>query len=123
LGIHNGQHKELFGEGITIKGLIPFYPANGLAQAVIPNADSIFNDPSDLVDSNAPPALVFHGNKDGMVPPEKSIQLKEKYTNAGVTECAIIWMDFSGHAGDLHYFGPYSQIFLFYMERFLALYR
>ncbi len=122
LGIASGDYPEMFGTGIEIKGLIPFYPANGLAENIL-DADTIFHDPADLVTENSPPALIIHGDKDGLVPPHIARDFQDAYYAVGRTECAIIWHSFAGHAGDLHYFGPYSQVGLYFMERFLYLHR
>ena len=123
LAIANGSYSALFGTGVKIKGIIPYYPANGLSKNVLPNSDTIFNDGLNFLTNNSPPILIFHGKQDGLVKPEISENIKSAYKQKGITECAIIWWKFSGHAGDLNYFGPYSQIGLYYSERFMYLYR
>ncbi len=123
LAIANGSVSHLFGAGISVKGIIPYYPANGLSKNVLPDSNTIFNDGLNFITPNSPPILIFHGEQDGLVKPSISVQIKAVYRQHGITESALIWWKFSGHAGDLHYYGPYSQIGLYYMERFMYLYK
>jgi acetyl esterase/lipase len=123
LAISNGSMPHLFGTGIVVKGIIPYYPANGLSKNVLPDSNTIFNDGLNFITPNSPPILIFHGKQDGLVKPSISEQIKTMYRQQGITESALIWWTFSGHAGDLHYYGPYSQIGLYYAERFMYLYK
>jgi acetyl esterase/lipase len=107
----------------TIKGMVPFYPANGHAPNTKPLDVPELIDPGLLINSSSPPCLIYHGTQDGMVDPQISVNIKKKYTDFGIKECAIIWQPFGGHANDIYYSGSYSQVFIYYMERFLYLYQ
>lgn len=125
LAIANGSYTSIFGSGITIKGLIPFYPAN-FCEDGIPtfiDGDPEFLNPELLVDASSPPCLIYQGTQDGLVNPRIARSFLNSYIEVGNTRCAIIWMPFAGHGSDLHFSGYYNMIFLYYMERFLALYR
>ncbi len=122
LAISNGSFTSYFGSALTIKGFVPFYPANGLAGSVdqgrsIPE----FLDPTLLVDSTSPPCLIYQGTQDGLVAPEIAQKFKDAYTAADNPACAVIWMPMAGHGSDLYFSGYYNTFFLYYMERFLYL--
>ncbi len=118
LGIASGSYSNIFSSNITIKGLIPFYPAIGVYNVVDP-----FRNPSLLVEQNSPPCLIFQGTQDGLVRPEVSERFLDEYLNAGNTNCSILYMPFAGHANDLYFSGYYTQVFLYFMERFMFLFR
>jgi acetyl esterase/lipase len=124
LAIASGNYTSYFGTGLTIRGLIPEYPANGMAgpldQGRSPPA---FIDPTLLVTATSPPCLDYHGTQDGLINPAISQELKDAYTNADNPACAIIWLPMAGHGSDLYFSGYYNILFLYYMERFLYLYR
>ncbi len=120
LGISSGNYSALFGTNLTIKGLIPFYPANGHA-ARFGGSPEFINPDDYLVDSNSPPCLVFQGLEDGLVHPSISQELRDAYIAAGNPKCAVLYFPFAGHAADLYFTGYYNQVFLYYMERFLYL--
>lgn len=125
LAIANGSYTSIFGSGMTIKGFVPFYPANFCENGVTPfiDGDPEFLNPELLVDASSPPCLVYQGTQDGFVNPRIARSFLNSYTEAGNTNCAIIWMPLAGHGSDLHFSGYYNMIFLYYMERFLALHR
>lgn len=108
---------------LHINGIIPFYPANALAQKMGVEASDTFSDPGLNIDELSPPCLIFQGTHDGLVKPEITEKLLEEYLNSGNNECAIIYMIFGGHSSDIYFSGYYNQVFLYYMERFMFQYR
>ena len=121
LAINNESYADMFSSHLKIKGLIPFYPPNGLQSDLLTGSPGLL-DPEMLVEEDSPPCLVFHGTSDGWVPPRVTKSLKNKYTSKNNRECAILWMPLGGHACDSYFSGYYNQVFLYYMERFLYLY-
>ena len=122
LGISSKQYPKIFGENITIKGMIPLYPGR-------PNfeGDDEFIAPEEyLVDKDSPPCLIYQGTHDfgreGEQTKRYSKEYKKAYEDAGKDECCIIWLSFSGHGADAwHRTGHYNQVFTYYMERFMYL--
>jgi len=124
LAIAGGDYSSLFGSGITIKGFVPFYPANNAARAVDGGiSDPEFYDPTLLVSANSPPCLVYQGSQDGLVDPQSAQNLKNQYTSQGNRACMVVTLPFAGHGSDIAFYGYYNQFFLYYMERFLYLHR
>ncbi len=124
LAMPDPSYKHLFSPALTLKGYIPFYPANkvtGVLRSIGGAAD--FIDVERLVKADSPPCLIFQGTKDGMVPWETSASFKENYSALGNDRCAVLYMPLGAHACDLQFAGYYNQLFLYYMERFIALYR
>lgn len=117
-GIHSGNYTHIFGNNLTIKGVIPFYPGLG---APLVEGSLIFKYPQNLINGSSPPCLIYQGTQDNLVHPSMSQLIKDTYTNHGNSKCAIIWLDFAGHASDLYFSGYYNQLFLYYMERFMYL--
>ena len=124
LAINKGTYTHLFGTNLTIKGLIPFYPANGMNGYLgISGTNSELIHPKQMINTTSPPCLIFQGTNDILCWFRISHNFKDAYTRVGNEKCAIIWMPFGGHACDLYFNGYYNQIFLYYMERFMYLYR
>jgi len=120
LGIASGNYSSTFGDNMTIKGLIPFYPGNGHPTRFGGSVELI--NPDDyLVNASSPPCLIFQGVEDGIVHWSITQDLKDAYTAAGNDKCAAIYLPLGGHASDLYFTGYYNQVFLYYMERFLYL--
>lgn len=117
LGIASGEYTDIFGENVTIKGMIPFYPANG--HSGLDGKKEFENPEKYLVDKNSPPTLIYQGTHDGSCAPV-SRNIKRAYDDVD-QECCIIWLPMAGHADDLYFSGYYSTIFLYYIERFLFL--
>ncbi|MBY9001343.1 MAG: alpha/beta hydrolase [Candidatus Heimdallarchaeota archaeon] len=113
----NGTYSDMFSPDLTINGLIPYYPANRISVE-----DNPFDNPGILVDENSPACLIYHGAQDGLVHPEVSLDLYDRYIENGNTNCTLILMPFAGHASDVYFTGNYNQIFLYFMERFLYLF-
>ncbi|MHA1439548.1 MAG: alpha/beta hydrolase [Promethearchaeota archaeon] len=121
LAIDSGKYEQYFGKNVTIKGLIPYYPGNGLPEALGLSGDNELIHPEELVTKSSPPCLIFHGTNDGLAHPDISKEFRKAYINSGNNKCAILWAPFGGHGCDAYYSGYYSQVFLYYMERFLYL--
>ncbi len=110
--------------GLIIRGFIPYYPGNGGPRFIDNNASlNEFYDPELLVTAASPPCLIFQGSADALVPPMISERFKAAYTAAGNQICALMELPLAGHAGDIFFSGYYSTFFLYYMERFMYLYR
>lgn len=124
LGLAGGGYGELMLDPrIQVKGLIPFYPANGLAGELgIPGSPEL-NDPALLVQPDSPPVLIYQGTHDGIVDPAIAGQLRQAYLDAGNRRAALLYMPFGGHGSDYYFAGPYTQAFIYYMERFMLQYR
>ncbi|MHA1727545.1 MAG: alpha/beta hydrolase [Promethearchaeota archaeon] len=125
LGIASGNYTEIFGSNLTIKGLIPFYPAFFLfSEPYIPGyTRPEFLDPRLLVNEASPPCLIYHGSEDGLVSPIEAQSMKDAYDINGIGNCAVLWMPLGAHCSDIYFSGYYNQIFLYYMERFLYIYQ
>jgi len=121
LAIANGGYPELFGHNLTIKGFIPFYPANGLLNFFGIGGKEEFINPEIMVEENSPPCLIFQGTHDIINYFGIANDFKNNYLAHGNNDCSIIWMPLGGHACDFYFSGYYNQIFLYYMERFLYL--
>ncbi len=117
------KYPELSHSRIRINGIIPFYPANSLAQSMGLVESDAFLNPGLNVDEFSPPCLIYQGTHDGIVKSEITEQLREQYIKNGNNECAIIYMPFGGHSGDVYFSGYYNQVFIYYMERFMFQYR
>lgn len=122
LAIANGNYTDMFSANLTIKGIIPFYPANGAMKFFGLTGRPEFKYPERLVEENSPPCLIFQGTHDILNYFGISERIRDSYQNKGNTECAILWMPYGGHASDFYFSGYYNQIFLYFMERFMFLY-
>jgi len=121
LAIANGGFPEIFGTSLTIKGQIPFYPANGHSRLEGDTYGEVFDKPEKhLIDKDSPPCLIYQGTHDKSCASVSRV-IKEEYDEVGNDECCIIWLPMSGHANDVYFSGYYNQVFLYYMERFLYL--
>jgi acetyl esterase/lipase len=113
-------YASFFSSGLTIKGLIPYYPANGFLRSG--GVVSEFYETERLVGPDSPPCLIFQGELDGLVAPQISQRMKDAYEQNGTGKCAIILFPFAAHANDLFVFPSYPGIiFTYYLERFLYL--
>lgn len=124
LAMAGGAHNHIFNSGITIKGYVPFYPANKatkLLESIGGAAEWV--DVELLVRQDSPPCLIFQGTRDGMVPPDTARSFRDRYREAGNVRCAVLYQPLGAHASDYQFTGYYNQVFLYYMERFLALHR
>ncbi|MGB4658782.1 MAG: alpha/beta hydrolase fold domain-containing protein, partial [Mobilitalea sp.] len=115
LAIANGGYSDILDSRIKVKGIIPFYPANGLANI---GGKKELVDPALLVDKNSPPCLIYQGTHDGIVDPQIAKDLKASYTQNENSKCALIMMPLASHGSDFYYSSYYNQVFIYYMERF-----
>ncbi|WP_080147245.1 alpha/beta hydrolase fold domain-containing protein [Marinilactibacillus piezotolerans] len=123
LGLSSGEYTDLLDDRLTVNGIIPTYPANGLAGYQDITGEDELVDPALLVEENSPPALVYQGQHDTIVDPRVAENFKDAYLENNNTEIAIIRMPYGEHASDLYFPGFYSQTFIYYMERFMYQYR
>ncbi|OWA34125.1 hypothetical protein B9G55_17525 [Saccharibacillus sp. O16] len=114
--------KPVIAPGIQIKGIIPYYPANGLASNVGVK-DGAFGDPSKLVNADSPPILIYQGDQDGIVAPETARNFVRAYREAGNTRAALIEMPMGTHGSDMYFPSYYNAPFTYMMERFMLKYR
>jgi len=123
LGISSGKYNDIFTTDIKIKGLIPFYPANGISKDLNISGKEEFISPEKMVTKDSPPCLIFQGTHDTLVAPDVSLALRDRYIEVGSKECAVLWMPLGAHDSNHHFIGYYNQIFLYYMERFMDIYK
>ncbi|MFL2120012.1 alpha/beta hydrolase [Marinilactibacillus psychrotolerans] len=123
LGLSSGEYTELLDDRLTVNGIIPIYPANGLAGYQDITGEDELVDPALLVEEDSPPTLVYQGQHDTIVDPQVAENFKAAYLENGNTEIAIIRMPYGEHASDLYFPGFYSQTFIYYMERFMYQYK
>lgn len=106
---------------LTLRGVIPFYPGIGYARSLgIPSSPEL-DELGPLLGPRNPPALFYQGNLDGMADPKRIRAFVRAYDDAGGGAAVLVEFPSAGHASDLNFWNPYSQVFLHYMERFLAL--
>ncbi len=122
LAMASGSYLDLFNENLKVRGLVPFYPANGQMGFFGVNGKDEFKNPEQLIESDSPPCLIFQGTHDILNYFSISKNIQNMYYYKGNQKCAILWMPFGGHASDFYFTGYYNQIFLYYMERFIYLY-
>ncbi|MFX0026058.1 MAG: alpha/beta hydrolase [Candidatus Hermodarchaeota archaeon] len=132
-GIYAEYYNNTFAHNLTVRAIIPLYPANSMREVAeglgekllgVPynSSSNIFEafTPSELVDPNDPPALIFQGMADVLVRPYMSAEIETAMDNAGVT-CCRIEFPFAGHANEMLLNNPHGQVWLYYLERFLYL--
>ncbi|OWR30869.1 hypothetical protein CDO73_09785 [Saccharibacillus sp. O23] len=118
----NAEFADMLAPGIKVKGIIPFYPANGLAGEVGVDSGAL-GDPSILVNADSPPALVYQGEHDGIVDPETAHDFVRAYRAAGNARAALIEMPMGTHGSDMYFPSYYNMPFTYMMERFMLKYR
>ncbi len=123
LAISGGAHEDLFSDKLMIKGYLPLYPANqtGFLPEIGEAAEWI--DVGLLVKENSPPCLLYQGRNDGQVSFETARLFQDIYRRAGNEQCAVLQFNWAGHASDFYFPGIFNQIWLYHMERFMALHR
>lgn len=114
----NSKYKNDFLDDFVIRGVIPFYPANGLADNVGLDGIEAYNSPSLMIEKNQPPFLIYHGTHDGFVSVENTKNFVQKYKEKN-NNIVALYLPYSGHADDIYFEGYYNQIFLYYMENFM----
>ncbi|MHA1618795.1 MAG: alpha/beta hydrolase [Promethearchaeota archaeon] len=119
LSLTHGNYS-IFSSALTVKGQIPYYPANNAQLDFILSSRPEWINPDLLVDVNSPPCLIYQGDRDSLYP--RALTHQQAYFNLGREDCAFLVFRYAGHASDLYFMGYYSQVFLYYMERFMYLY-
>ncbi len=106
---------------LTVRGVIPFYPGVGYAAGMgIPSNPELDN-LVPLLGPENPPALFYQGSLDGMVDPLRIRDFVREYSASGGGDAVLVEFPSAGHGSDLVFWNPYSQVFLHYMEHFLAI--
>lgn len=123
LAAAGGFYPHLFSDKVRIKGFIPLYPANRVSFLPALGRAAEWIDVELLVDEKSPPCLICQGTKDGVVSRETAMRFREAYRAAGNGGCAVLELQRAGHAADFYFPGYYNQLWIFYMERFMALHR
>jgi len=132
-GIYSEYYNNTFSKNITINAIVPLYPANNMREIASGFGEQLFGvpytspslifeafTPSELVDANDPPVLIFQGLSDSLVQPEMSEEIESALDYAGVKCCRLVF-PFGGHANEMIVNNPYGQVWLYYLERFLYL--
>jgi len=132
-GIYAEYFNNTFANNLTIKAIVPLYPANSMREIAeglgekllgVPynSSSNVFEafTPSELVDANDPPALIFQGMSDTFVRPYMSAEIETAMDAAGLKCCRILF-PFAGHANEMVLNNPHGQVWLYYLERFLYL--
>ncbi len=121
LAMTGGGYEDIFSTELNIKGMIPFYPGfviKEIFEAI--GGDEEWKNVEMLIHEGAPPALIYQGTNDGLAIPGGTASFSEKYCNTG-NICSVIYMPLASHISDFHFSGFYNQLFLYYMERFMAM--
>lgn len=103
-----GNQVDISGLNITVKGILPIYPGN---------YDAV------ITEENAVPCLMLMGTHDGAVNIEVVENTERKYEDIGRDDIATLWINNAGHGCDAIFGDRASQIFIYYAERFMELYR
>jgi len=134
LGYNDPYFAGNFSNALNIKGIIPIYPPNFAdpyftrepLSRLIPG-DPISNPlafekftPSNLADASDPPAIIFQGLRDDLVPLINAETIKSALNVNGVN-CMLLTFPFAAHASDLIVGNTFSQVWVYYLERFLYL--
>ncbi len=131
LGYNDPYFAGNFSTALTIKGIIPMYPANDAEHVASGDRDGLIPGtpetnplayekftPSKLVDANDPPALFFQGLNDWMVPPSNSRAIELAMEMVDV-DAIMLEFPFASHANDYITSNNFAQVWLYYLERFL----
>jgi acetyl esterase/lipase len=123
LGIASGKYSDIFSSKLKVKGIIPLYPANGLSvgMGIAGKADLV--NPTLNLDKNSPPTLIYQGTRDALVNSRLSEAFKESYFEKASKSCAVLMMPLAGHGSDIYFSTYYNQLFMYYMERFMYMYK
>ena len=79
-----------------------------------------YYNPIDVVSTTNPPVLLFQGQNDNLVNPEQATNF-QLIMNAQGGACIVGMLPSGGHVMDAIYTSLYSQVSLYYIERFLAI--
>jgi len=136
LGYNDPYFAGNFSNALKIKGIIPIYPPNFAEYYFVkePLSRLIPGDPttnplafkkftpSNLVDPNDPPAIIYQGLRDDLVPLINAKTIEQSLESNGV-KCMLLEFPFAAHASDLIIGNSFSQVWIYYLERFLYLER
>ncbi len=75
--------------------------------------------PLTLAHPGAPPTLLMHGGRDGLVSLRQSERLAARLDEIGVRH-ALVALPWSNHAFDANLYGPSGQPYVYCLERFLG---
>jgi acetyl esterase/lipase len=134
LGYNDPYFAGNFSEDLSIKGLVPIYPPNfanpyfthePLSRLIPGNTTTnplAFRKftPSTLVDEDDPPVIIYQGLNDQLVPYINSEAIQNSLENTGIN-CVVVTFPFATHASDLLIGNSFSQVWIYYLERFLYL--
>jgi len=120
LSIDSGNYTETFSANYSIKGIIPYYPANNVSLSFALQSTPEWRNPELLVNNQSPPCLIYQGDQDHLI--FRSRSLENIYLTRDNAEVCLLIFPTAGHASDLYFSGYYNQVFLFFMERFMFLY-
>ena len=123
LGYNDPYFVGNFSNALKIKGIVPIYPPDFAPPFLLPGGDNLAFEkftPSNLADASDPPALIFQGLRDDLVTLDNPIRIKNSLNSEGV-DCILLTFPFAAHASDLIVGNSYSQVWVYYLERFLYL--
>jgi acetyl esterase/lipase len=133
LGYNDPYFAGNFSTALTIKGIIPLYPANDISNIVsghrvelipgTPETNPLAYEkftPSKLVDANDPPALFFQGLQDALTTTTHSKAIELALELVGV-DGILLTFPLAAHANDYITSNNFAQVWLYYLERFLYL--
>jgi len=126
LGYNDPYFSGNFSNALTIKGIVPIYPPDIAPSFLLPGNSSsnplAFEKftPSNLADPSDPSTLIFQGLRDDFVSIDNAERIKSSLNIEGV-KCIVLTFPFAAHASDLIVGNTYSQVWLYYVERFLYL--
>jgi acetyl esterase/lipase len=123
LGYNDPYFAGNFSTNLNIKGIVPIYPPDFAPSFLLPGEPPFSFEkftPSKLVDTNDPPAIIFQGLRDDLVPLSSPLAIKNALISNGI-KCMLLTFPFAAHASDLIAGNSYSQVWIYYLERFLYL--
>ncbi|MFX0100037.1 MAG: alpha/beta hydrolase fold domain-containing protein [Candidatus Hodarchaeota archaeon] len=115
-----------FSNNLNCLGIIPFYPPTNTSNPYFDDLAGVavenrtYYNPVELVSSTNPPSLIFQGQYDKLIPADHLTNFKTAMGNQG-SICIAGVLPSAGHSMDGIYTSTYSQVSLYYIERFLAL--
>ena len=126
LGYNDPYFAGNFSNALKIKGIVPMYPPDFAPSYLLPG-DELSNPlafekftPSNLADASDPPAIIYQGLRDDLVSLDNPIRIKNSLNNEGV-DCLLLTFPFAAHASDFIIGNSFSQVWVYYLERFFYL--
>ncbi|MFX0037448.1 MAG: alpha/beta hydrolase, partial [Candidatus Hermodarchaeota archaeon] len=90
LAMASGTYSDIFNENLKVRGLVPFYPANGQMGFFGVNGKDEFKNPEKLIETDSPPCLIFQGTHDILNYFSISKNIQNMYYYKGNQKCAIL---------------------------------